>query len=303
MERGLYMKWHNNKLLIIILLAFLLSGCSIQFHDTAPVVENQANSTASEQPVSSQTRVHYIDVGQGDAVLVQSAGQNMLIDAGDNSHGQQVVDYLKSMGIKQLDIIVGTHPHADHIGGIDTVLQAFPVKAVYMPRITHTSESFSDVLNAIEAQNLKINTARAGTVLPLTGVKAEILAPVKDNYEDLNNYSAVIRIVCGKRVFLFMGDAEKEAEADLLATGTDLKADVLKVGHHGSHSSTSEPFLSSVKPQYAIIMLGADNPYGHPHTETLKRLNRNGIKILRTDLNGTIVITTDGNLLQIKTDR
>lgn len=297
------MKWHN-KLLIIISLALLLSGCSIQPNDTAPVVENQANnSTATEQPVSSKTRIHYIDVDQGDAVLVQSAGQNMLIDAGDNSHGQQVVDYLKSMGVEQLDIIVGTHPHADHIGGMDTVLQAFPVKAVYMPRISHTSQSFRDVLSAIEEQNLKINTARAGTVLPLTGVKAEILAPVKENYEDLNNYSAVIRIVCGKRVFLFMGDAEKEAEADLLAADSDLKADVLKVGHHGSHSSTSEPFLSSVKPQYAIIMLGADNPYGHPHAETLKRLAQSGIKILRTDMNGTIVFTTDGNLLQIKTDR
>ncbi|HEX3011396.1 MAG TPA: MBL fold metallo-hydrolase, partial [Syntrophomonadaceae bacterium] len=161
------------------------------------------------------------------------------------------------------------------------------------------SKSFDDLLTALENKNLKINTARAGITLPLASVNAYFLAPVKDYYEDLNNYSAVIKIVCGNKVFLFMGDAEKEAEDDMLAAGTDLKADVLKVGHHGSDSGTSTAFLNLVQPQYAIISVGEDNPYGHPHQETLNRLQECGSQIMRTDLNGTIVIHTDGNKLDI----
>lgn len=294
---------YNKLLSIVILLALLLGGCSIQSNETAPVVKNHIDDIATEQSATKETRIHYIDVGQGDAILVQSAGQNMLIDAGDNDHGQKVVDYLKSVGVNQIDIIVGTHPHADHIGGMDTVMRAFPVKAVYMPRVAHTSKSFRDVLEAVEACNLKIHNARAGTILPMSGVKAEMLAPVKENYEDLNNYSAVIKVICGNKTFLFMGDAEKESEEDMLTAGSDLKADVLKVGHHGSSSGTSEQFLAAVKPQYAIIMLGADNPYGHPHTETVTRLTQSGTKILRTDLNGTIVISTDGRQLQVENEK
>lgn len=291
-----------NRLAPFVILLVLLSGCSVQPNETAPVIKNQTDSITAEQTATEETTIHYLDVGQGDAILVQSAGQNMLIDAGDNDHGQNVVAYLKSVGVKQIDILIGTHPHADHIGGIDNVIKEFPVKAVYMPRIAHTSKSFRDVLDAVEASNLKIHTAKTGIVLPMNGVKAELLAPVKDNYEDLNNYSAVVKVVCGKKVFLFMGDAEKESEEDMLAVHSELKADVLKIGHHGSSSGTSERFLAVVKPQYAIIMLGADNPYGHPHIEIMNRLTQSGTKILRTDLNGTIVISTDGNRLQVKNE-
>lgn len=293
-------------LVIICMLSLVICGCSVQTtdtDDTNPVTNSKVNTTASSDGSTAKMQVHYIDVGQGDAILVQSAGQNMLIDAGDNEHASGLVEYLKSAGVQKIDILVGTHPHADHIGGMDAVLQAFPVKAIYLPRVAHTSKSFQDVLDAVEAQNLKISTAKAGVSLPLTDIKADILAPVKDSYEDLNNYSAVIRVICGNKVFLFMGDAEKEAEADILNSGVNLKADVLKVGHHGSDSGTSEALLMAVKPQYAIIMVGAGNPYGHPHQETLTRLTNCSANILRTDLNGTIVISTDGSRLQIKTDK
>lgn len=283
----------------IILITTITCGCSPgPDQATHSVTKSQVGTTSPDHPGETMT-VHYIDVGQGDAILVQSGGQNMLIDAGDKDHGQLVVDYLKSAGVKQIDILVVTHPHADHIGGMDKVIESFPVLNVYMPRVAHTSKSFDDLLTALENKNLKINTARAGITLPLASVNAYFLAPVKDYYEDLNNYSAVIKIVCGNKVFLFMGDAEKEAEDDMLAAGTDLKADVLKVGHHGSDSGTSTAFLNLVQPQYAIISVGEDNPYGHPHQETLNRLQECGSQIMRTDLNGTIVIHTDGNKLDI----
>lgn len=295
-----------SKLMIIMALtAVVISGCSIQTTDNRlPVVKNQQSTTLpAEDPSAGILKVHYIDVGQGDSILVQSDGQNMLIDAGDNDQGQKVVTYLEKVGVKQLDVVVGTHPHADHIGGLDTVIAAFPVKAVYMPRIAHTSKSFGDLLDAIEAKGLKINSARAGVEIPLTGVTAEILAPVKQSYEDLNNYSAVIRVSSGEQTFLFMGDAEKEVEEELLSAEQDLHADVLKVGHHGSNSGTCSAFLAAVKPQYAIIQVGADNKYGHPHREPIDRLTRSHTEIIRTDHSGTVVITISGQKLDIKAEK
>ncbi|MEN6460153.1 MAG: ComEC/Rec2 family competence protein, partial [Syntrophomonas sp.] len=261
--------------------------------------EEQAVSTAT----GGQLKVHFIDVGQGDAILVQAPeGENMLIDAGDNDYGSQVVDYLHSQGVKNLDIVVGTHPHADHIGGMDTVINSFPVNNIYLPRMTHSSRSFEDVLMAVKSKGLKIKTARAGIIIPLKGVQSTFIAPVGEKYEDLNNYSAVIKLNYGLKSFLLTGDAEHESENEMIASGVDLKATVLKVGHHGSTSSTGYKFLKAAAPEYAIIMVGRDNPYGHPHQETLNRLSDAGIKILRTDQNGTIVISTDGKNINIKTN-
>ncbi|MGI5921791.1 MAG: ComEC/Rec2 family competence protein [Syntrophomonadaceae bacterium] len=302
-------------LVLLLLLVLMPTGCasynqSFNNEETLPTQQdglNQSQAGPQQSPATEGTgelKVHFIDVGQGDAILVQSpSGGNMLVDAGDNDHGETVVDYLRVHNVNSLDIVIGTHPHADHIGGLDTVIDSFPVKSVYLPRVTHTSKSFEDVLEAIDNKDLKINTARAGVVLPLPGVQSSLIAPAAEKYEELNNYSAVIKITYGTKSFLLTGDAEDESEQQMINGGQNLQATVLKVGHHGSSSSTSYSFLQAVKPEYAVIMLGKDNSYGHPHKETLSRLSKAGIKILRTDKNGNIVISTDGEIIDVKTDR
>lgn len=315
---------HSPKLTALILLLLLIlipTGCADhgQSAKDAETLQTQNNYGPDQSPTGSkdgaaqppsaatgkngELQVHFIDVGQGDAILVQSpSGENMLVDAGDNDYGSQVVNYLHSQGVKELDIVVGTHPHADHIGGLDTVINSIPVKNIYLPQVTHTSRSFEDVLLAVKSKGLKINTARAGITIPFKGVQSKFIAPVEEKYEDLNNYSAVIKLNYGLKSFLLTGDAEHESENQMLASGADLKTTVLKIGHHGSSSSTGYNFLKAAAPEYAVIMLGKDNPYGHPHRETLSRLTAAGIKIYRTDRNGNIVISTDGKNINIKTN-
>jgi beta-lactamase superfamily II metal-dependent hydrolase len=281
-------------IIIVFILSLLVSGCASL---------NPQLSNPIQTPLTTPTnllKVHFIDVGQGDAILIQTpAGQNMLVDGGENACGDAMVNYLISQGVKDLNIVVGTHPHADHIGGLDTVINHFPVKYIYLPKVTHTTKSFRDLLDAVSKKGLKISTAQAGVVLPLDGINCRFLAPVKDYYEELNNYSGVIRLEYGSHSFLLTGDAETESESQMLSLGVNLKSTVLKVGHHGSYSSTSSNFIKAAAPQYAVIMLGKDNQYGHPHTQTLSRLNNAGIKIYRTDQNGTIVFTTDGKDMQV----
>jgi competence protein ComEC len=245
-------------------------------------------------------KVHFIDVGQGDAILVQTpAGQNMLVDAGENDYGSQVVKYLKAQGIKELDVVVGTHPHSDHIGGLDTVINAIPVKKVCMPKVTTNTQSYRDVLKAIENRGLKITEAKAGVGIALDGVECGFIAPLGNKYEDLNNYSAVIKLSYGSQSFLLTGDAGTESENQILASNINLKSTVLKVGHHGSYSSTGVKFLKAFSPQYAVIEVGQGNDYGHPHAQTLARLKEAGVRVLRSDQSGTIVMATDGNSMTV----
>jgi len=299
-------KFISALIMIIFILPLLITGCaSRDISQPVNTTLNQPTEQAQDtnQPAAASAnllKVHFIDVGQGDAILIQTpAGQNMLVDAGENDYGDVVVKYLISQGVKDLDIVVGTHPHSDHIGGLDTVINNIPVKNIYMPKVTNNTASFRDVLNAVKTKGLKISTAKAGVVLPLDGVSCRFVAPVKDSYEELNNYSAVIKLEYGSQSFLLTGDAGTESETQMLNSGANLKSTVLKAGHHGSYSSTGSKFLNAVAPQYAVIMLGADNKYGHPHGQTLNRLSKAGIKVYRTDQNGTIIFTTDGKDMQV----
>lgn len=245
-----------------------------------------------------ELRVSFIDVGQGDSEFIELPnGETLLIDAGTNETGADVVNYIESLGYSSIDYVVGTHPHEDHIGGLDDVIRTFDVESVYMPKVTADTKTFEDVLDAVDEKGLTINTAKAGvTLVDGDGLSVKMLAPVLDEYDNTNDYSAVIRIVYDDTSFIFMGDAEQYAE-DLI-TG-DVDSDVLKVGHHGSSTSTGEAFLERVSPSYAVISCGLGNSYGHPHTETIEKLG--GIPVFRTDEMGTIVATSDGSEISFRT--
>jgi competence protein ComEC len=248
-------------------------------------------------------QITYLDVGQADSALIQSGNSYMLIDAGGNSTAKSLVSTLKDMGITKFDVVVGTHPHEDHIGGLDKVIDQFDIGEVYMPDATNSTVTFEDVLSSIENKGLSITVPEAGSSFNLGSAACSILAPVSPDYSDLNNYSIVIRVSYGSRTFLFTGDAQEESEKEMLGKGYPLKAYVLKVAHHGSSTSTSDAFLQAVSPEYAVISVGQDNDYGHPHQETLDKLNTGGIKFYRTDLNGDITFTSDGANLSVSTEK
>jgi beta-lactamase superfamily II metal-dependent hydrolase len=304
------MKKITNRFLLIIIMILVLctAGCvntaeqnALVATDNAQVMATTPSSTAATA-VSGKLIVHFIDVGQGDSELLQLPnGQNMLIDAGTNEAGPTVVAYLNNLGIRKIDYLIATHPHEDHIGGMDNVIQSFDITNIYMPKVTTTTQSFEDVLNSIKTKGLKIIPGKAGMIIfNQNGLKINFLAPCSTSYEDLNNWSIVTRVQFGNNSFLFTGDAQEQSENEMLRSGASLKSDVLKVGHHGSHSSTSVPFLKSVAPQYAVISVGADNDYGHQHQVTLDKLAAAGITVYRTDQNGTVVITSDGINLSVK---
>ncbi len=217
----------------------------------------------------------------------------MLVDVGKNDSANTIVNYLKKSRVNKIDYLVGTQPHEDHIGSMDTVIKTFNVGELYMPRVTTTTKTYRDVLQAIKDKGLRITTAKAGVnILRADNLTADIIAPHKTEYESLNNHSAVIKITYDKVSFLLTGDAEKESEAEmLLSSAINTKADVLKVGHHGSNSSTSPAFLELTAPKYAVISVGTNNDYHHPHKVTLEKA---GVHVLMTDEKGTVVFTTDG---------
>ena len=261
---------------------------------------NSSAGEGSPGPLSSGElpqnglQVHFIDVGQGDSILIRQKDHSMLVDAGENDQGDVVVSYLKSQGIDQLDYVIGTHPHSDHIGGLDDVIQSFEVDRVFLPPIEHTTATFEEVLDAIEVKDLSLTLPQVGDVWELGEASFTILAPNKDYGDDLNNWSIGIRVEYGDNHFVLCGDAEAQAEADICANGLPLGADVLKAGHHGSSTSTSDLFLDQVAPSWVVIQCGKDNSYGHPHKETLEKLKGRGIGVLRTDLEGTLIAASDG---------
>lgn len=290
-----YLKKHILTFMLSIFLALsVLTGCSL-----LPFNQPEASSPVSKEALSD-LKVHFIDVGQGDSILIESNGHAMLIDAGESDQGASVVQYLKQQNISELDYVVGTHPHSDHIGGLDDIIRSFTVHAVILPPVTHTTKTFEDVLDAISETGLKITKPVVGTEYSLGNAQFEIIAPNQDYKEDLNNWSVGIRLCYGDTSFVMCGDAEKEAESDICANGLDLSADVLKLGHHGSRTSTSDLFLKTVHPAYAVISCGKNNSYGHPHTEILKKLQKAGIQVMRTDESGTLIAVSDGTSIQWK---
>jgi Predicted hydrolase (metallo-beta-lactamase superfamily) len=240
-------------------------------------------------------KVSYIDVGQGDSILVQVNGKTLLIDAGPNDSTDKLMSYLNKQNIKKLDFIVATHPHEDHIGAMDTVIKKYNIGEFYAPKKMTTTKTFENMITALKSKNIKINTAAAGVSLDLgKNVKCEMIAPNGKDYENLNNYSAVIKITYGNSKFLFMGDTEKLSEKEILNKNYDISCDVLKLGHHGSSSSSSKAFLDKTAPKIAIVSCGKNNDYGHPHKETLEEMKKRNVQVYRTDIDGSIVLISDG---------
>ncbi len=272
-----------------LLLALLLTGCVRLPPETTP-----AATTADSRDT---LQVHFIDVGQADCILLQSAGECMLIDGGNVEDSSLVVSYLQKQGVQELEAVICSHAHEDHVGGLAGVLAVFPVKAVYAPTRTYSSKCFDDFLYYIDQQGLTVTIPSPGDTLSLGAAQGIFLGPV-DSYADPNNTSLVLRMELGDHRFLFTGDMETAAENDLLDSGADVKTDVLKVGHHGSYTSSGYRFLYEAAPAFAIISCGLDNDYGHPHEEALSRLLDADAAIYRTDQMGTILAVTDGTKLQ-----
>lgn len=244
--------------------------------------------------VEGELKVHFLDVGQGDSALITAGNNAMLIDTGDRGYGSGIVSYLKNQGIKKLDYLILTHPHADHIGGAVEVINSFEIDKIIMPKVSHTTKTFENLLVAIDNKGMKITAPNPGDEYELGSARFKILAPNSSSYKSLNDYSVVTRIVFGDTAFLFTGDAESTSESQILSKGFEIKSDVLKIGHHGSDTSTSDSFLKSVAPKYAVISVGSGNKYGHPTQTVLGRLQNHGVEVYRTDEAGTIVAVSDG---------
>ena len=285
---------------VIILGIACILGTNEEVINTISNVDKQNNSQNNQQiefVAQEDLLIDFIDVGQADSILVRNQDKIMLIDAGTNEAGETVVKYLQNLGITKIDYLVGTHPHEDHIGGLDDVINNFDIGQIYMPKIETTTKTFEDVLEAIENKNLTVTAPNKGDKIELGQAVGEFMTePILDK-DNLNVSSLVLRLEFGNTSYLFMGDAEEENEETISWT----KTDVLKVGHHGSSTSSRKSFLEQVQPKYAIIMAGKDNSYGLPTQETIDKLHNIGSEIYRTDEDGTIQMTSDGNTIQIKT--
>lgn len=293
-------------------LRFLLTGmmlailCIVTFTGCSSTTI-KTTTAPSRQTSPDQAQIYYLDVGQGDAELITlPTGENILIDAGLKAGSDNLVNYLKELGVKKIDILIATHPHADHIGGMEKVIKNFDIGEIYMPKVADsqvpTTVTYTKLLEAIQAKGLSINQAKAGTTILTNGnAKLEILAPNSTSYKDLNDYSIVTKLTYGNHKFLFTGDAEKASENEMLSKKYDLSCDILKLGHHGSSTSTTDQFLKAASPSAAIISCGLNNDYGHPHKETMETMQNNKITVYRTDSDGTILAETDGTTYNITT--
>lgn len=288
--------------LVVLIVLFLLSSRFKSTSGTAPegVESIPLPETAQELPL----QVYYLDVGQGDSELIRIPGEggyfNMLIDTGEYQYADGLTGYLKDLGVERLDALVCTHPHTDHMGCMARMIQRFDIGAVYMPLLpedkTPTTAAYEKLLDAAEEKGLVINRLQEDAAIESpAGSQFQVMSPRVDaDWEGANNYSAVMRLVYGEASFLFTGDAEEESEEVILEDGYLLRSDVLKCGHHGSSSSTSDEFLAAVDPLYAVISCETGNRYGHPHRETLEKLKKADIAVYRTDKDGTILAETKG---------
>ena len=268
------------------------------------LIDNTVRTRArTSSPSSSgfKLQVHFIDVGQGDSILIDYGKNEILIDGGGKYSG--IINYISPYVDGPLETIIATHPHADHIGGLIKVLDNFQVEDIWLNGDTSTSKTYQQFMTAVNSEDANVYEARKGGVISLDNLDLTILNPAPILFKDTNNNSIVLRLEYGNIVFLFTGDAEQRAEAVMIADGNELQAQILKAGHHCSKTSSSEAFLEVIKPKEAICMVGNNNRYGHPHQETLISLKEIGARVYRTDVNGTVIISTDGEKYGIRSSQ
>lgn len=300
----------KNKLilqLVSIALVFILSyfgyectqngGFENTINKAIASLDTKSTSVIERKIVDGIMEVHTIDVGQGDSILVIQKDKVMLVDCGTRAKGATVAEYLKKLGITKIDILVGTHSHDDHMGGIAEIIRNFEIGTLYAPdnsKDNITTFWYMDFIDAVAEKNVKWVYPEVGHTLEIGEATAQIVAPNSKQYNDMNNYSIVLRVTYGETDILLTGDAEKLSEEEIINNGLYIDVDILKLGHHGSNSSTSEEFLKATTPQYAIISAGRGNTYNHPIKSVMERLEKMGITVYRTDESGNIIMSTDG---------
>lgn len=292
----------RKKKLITSLIIIIIAGVFYLFENYPTAFkENTINQRVEEAPVTAEDRleVTFIDVGQADSILLENEGQYMLVDAGNNEDGPKLITYLKGLGINQFNYVVGTHPHEDHIGGLDDIINNFNIKNFYMPDVITTTKTFEDVLDALENKNIALTIPNKNDTFKLGDATIKVLYVGSEDEKDLNNTSIVLKATYQNVSFLLTGDASTKVEGNL--DRKDLESTVLKVAHHGSSTATNEEFLNLVNPKYAVISVGKNNQYNHPHTSVLNTLANHNITTYRTDEDGTIQMITDGVNIEINT--
>jgi len=251
--------------------------------------------------VEGEVIVNYIDVGQGDAIFIEMQDATMLIDAGESNYGDKVKEYINDLGYNKIDYVIGTHPHSDHIGGLEEVIESFEIGEIYLPKVVHTSQTYENLLNTIKEKGMRVKTGKKGvTVIDSDDINAYIISPTEEVMSNLNNYSIVLKMDFGNTSFLFTGDIESLIEKNIL---DEVDVDVIKVPHHGSDTSSSLDFIKSVSSKYAIISVGLDNIYNLPSNEIINRWENFGNEVYRTDKNGNIRVISNGHDITIETER
>lgn len=291
---------------IILIVIIVLAAITSYFLDFSNKVDNKNNSKIEENNVSSDNitnssvgiepklQIHYIDVGQADAILIKQGEHAMVIDAGKNDTEDMVVSYLNDQGINKLDYAIGTHVHEDHIGGMDKVVESFKIDNILFPKQVSTTKAFERFVIAVKNKNMQLYAPKVGEKFEFGEASFQIIAPNSDLYKEANDYSIVVKLTYKNKSFLFMGDAESTSEEEILNNGLDIKCNVLKIGHHGSKTSTFKKFLEKASPDVAVLTTGKDNDYKHPAKKTMNRLQERNIPVYRTDESGTIVLNCDG---------
>jgi competence protein ComEC len=310
-------RYHLVLLFVMIFIINVLTGCQINNQDNITSNQttnhqpksNQINNKINNKIVTSQedtppinvstdtVEVHFIDVGQGDSTLIISEGHAMLIDAGNNNKGTTVQQYLKYQGAKTLDYVIGTHPDADHIGGLDVVLNQVPCQTVILPDYSKDTKTYEEILYTVKEKKYNITNPVVGDTYTLGEATFTIVSPRGIEYDDANDCSVGILLQHGEKKFILTGDAEEASESEMLHSGINLNADVYKVAHHGSKTASTSSFLDAVNPDYAVISCGEENSYGHPHAEVLNAFRTRGIEVFRTDEQGSMIAISDGKTI------